>query len=202
MKFRIFGSCLCVTAACALWACSPASSSGNGGISFPSDAEIASALEKQFAQDRNSAAARELIRTLGGAEGKLRYQVRDVIYRQGAYEARYDAVLVMGQAGEESLRTLYASMVPEAERSKLPTTLEAYESWLKEQAAKNNKNGPREAQGLADTLAVLADCYREAKQGSEVTVIEGLGALLSPARSGLFAEKLALPDTALRCLPA
>jgi hypothetical protein len=31
--------------------------------------------------------------------------------------------------------------------------------------------------------------------------MQGLGALISPERSGLYAEKLALPDTTARCLP-
>ena len=38
--------------------------------------------------------------------------------------------------------------------------------------------------------------------GAEVVVMQGLGAQLSPERSGWFAEKLALPDTTAQCLPA
>ena len=37
--------------------------------------------------------------------------------------------------------------------------------------------------------------------GSEVTVMQGLAALISPERNGLFAERIALPDTTVRCLP-
>lgn len=188
------------TALSLLAGCSP---SGSAPASYPSDAQISAALEAQFAGDRHSAAARELIRTLGGDKGKLRYQIHHVIYRQGAYEARYDAVLVMGQAGSESLKALYATMVPEAERTKLAQqSLEAYEGWLRQQAETLKKTSAPQAAALENTLELLGKCYRDQKAGAEVTVMEGLGALISPERNGLYAEKLALPDTAARCLPA
>ena len=38
--------------------------------------------------------------------------------------------------------------------------------------------------------------------GAEVTVMQGLAALISPERNGLYAEKLAQPDTTAHCLPA
>lgn len=194
----------CFTAAGALAACSPSSTPpALGGIAFPTDAQISEALQAQFASDRHSDAARELVRTLGGDQGKLRYGIHHVIYRQGAYEARYDAVLVLGQPGAQSLQALYASMIPEAERAKLPGAgLEAYEGWLKQQAESLKKSAPAQAQALAGTLEMLGKCYRDKEAGAEVTVMRGLGALISPERKGLFAEKLALPDTTVQCLPA
>ncbi|RZJ62634.1 MAG: hypothetical protein EON49_01555 [Acidovorax sp.] len=183
-----------------LCGCSP---SAAPPIVFPSDVQISAALEAQFAGDRHSAAARELIRTLGGDKGKLRYQIHQVIYRQGAYEARYDAVLVMGQPGLQSLQALYASMIPEAERTKLPqASLEVYEGWLKEQAQALKKTSAPQAAALEKTLELLGNCYRDQQAGAEVIVMQGLGALISPERNGLYAEKLALPDTTARCLPA
>eukprot|EP01037_Dinobryon_pediforme_P010795 gene10795-10871_t len=183
----------------ALWGCSPSSPPS---IAYPNDAQIAAALEAQFAGDSHSAAARELIRTLGGEKGKLRYQIHQVIYRQGAYEARYDAVLVMGQPGAQSLQALYATMIPEAERAKLPqASLETYEGWLQQQAQTLKKTSAQQAAALENTLELLGKCYRDQKAGAEVTVMQGLGALISPERNGLFAEKLALPDTTARCLP-
>lgn len=125
-----------------------------------------------------------------------------MIYRQGAYEARYDAVLVMGQPGVQSLQALYASMIPEAERTKLPqANLEAYEGWLKQQAEALQKTAAPQAQALVTTLDLLGKCYRDKEAGAEVTVMQGLGALISPERKGLYAEKLALPDTTAHCLP-
>lgn len=191
----------CVLAAVSvLWGCSP---SGSTSITYPSDAQISTALEAQFASDRNSAAARELIRTFGGEKGKLRYDIHQVIYRQGAYEARYDAVLVMGQSGSESLKALYATMIPEAERTKLAQpSLEAYEAWLRQQAEALKKTSAQQAAALENTLELLGKCYREQQAGAEVTVMQGLGALISPERKGWYAEKLAVPDTTARCLPA
>lgn len=183
-----------------LAACSP---SAPPPITYPSDAQISAALETQFASDRNSAAARELIRTLGGDKGKLRFQIHHVIYRQGSYEARYDAVLVMGQPGAQSLQALYASMIPEPEHAKLPeASLPAYENWLKQQAETLKKTSAPQAAALQNTLEMLGKCYRDQQAGTEVTVMQGLGALISPERNGLYAEKLALPDTTARCLPA
>lgn len=189
----------------ALAACSPSGAPpALGSIAFPADEQVTAALEAQFASDRNSAAARDLVRTLGGDKGRLRYQIHQVIYRQGAYEARYDAVLVMGQPGAQSLQALYASMIPEAERTKLPAgDLNAYEGWLKQQAESLKKTSAPQAQALAGTLEMLDKCYRGKEAGAEVTVMQGLGALLSPERKGgLHAEKLALPDTTVQCLPA
>lgn len=204
MKLIIFRGFLYMGMAGALLGCNPSSTPDPlGAIRYPTDAQIASALEAQFASDRHSAAARDLIRTLGGDKGKLRYQIHQVIYRQGAYEARYDAVLVMGQPGLQSLQALYASMIPEAERTKLPhASLEAYEDWLKQQAASLPKTSAPQAQALVNTLDLLGKCYRDKEAGAEVTVMQGLGALISPERKGLVAEKLALPDTTAQCLPA
>lgn len=187
----------------ALLACSPQSGpEAPGGAAYPTDAQVSAALQAQFQTDPNSAAARDLIRTLGGDKGALRYQINKVIYRQGAYEARYDAVLVMGQAGTQSLQTLYASMIPEAERTKIgQASLEAYEAWLKSQSESLKKTAAPQAQALTSTMELLGKCYRQAQVGSEVTVMQGLGALISPERNGLFAEKIALPDTTVRCLP-
>ncbi|RZJ14017.1 MAG: hypothetical protein EON50_07630 [Acidovorax sp.] len=183
----------------ALGGCSP---SAPPTIAYPDDQQIAAALEAQFASDRHSAAARDLIRTLGGEKGKLRYQIHQVIYRQGPYEARYDAVLVMGQPGAQSLQALYATMIPEAERAKLPqASLEAYEGWLKQQAESLKKTSAPQAAALENALETLGKCYRDQQAGAEITVMQGLGALISPERNGLFAEKLALPDTTARCLP-
>lgn len=192
---------LLASAALALAGCSP---SGGPSQPYPSDAQIAQALEAQFKEDRNSAAARELIRTLGGDKGSLRYQVHHVIARPGgAFEARYDAVLVMGQPGSQSLQALYATMVPEPERAKLAEgSLEAYEGWLRQQADALKKTSAPQAAALQATLEMLGSCYRDKPAGAEVTVMQGLGALLSPERKGLFAEKLALADTVARCLPA
>ena len=126
-----------------------------------------------------------------------------MIYRQGAYEARYDAVLVMGQPGLQSLQALYASMIPEAERAKLPqASLEAYETWLQQQAQALKKTSAPQATGLENTLEMLGKCYRDQPAGAEVTVMQGLAALISPERNGLYAEKLAQPDTTAHCLPA
>jgi hypothetical protein len=188
-----------IAASVVLAACSP---SAQNEYSYPTDAQISSALEAQFASDRNSTAARDLVRTLGGEQGKLRYQIHQVIYRQGAYEARYDAVLVMGQPGVQTLQALYASMIPDAERAKLAQgSLQAYESWLRQQADSLKKTSAPQGQALLDTLDLLGKCYRGKETGAEVTVMQGLGALLSPERKGLYAEKLALPDTTMQCLP-
>ena len=186
-----------------LTACSPSSTPpALGGIAYPTDEQVSAALEAQFASDRHSAAARDLVRTLGGDKGRLRYKIHQVVYRQGAYEARYDAVLVMGQSGDQTLQALYARMIPEAERSKLAQgSLEAYESWLRQQAESLKKTSPPQGQALLDTLDLLGKCYRGKETGAEITVMQGLGALLSPERKGLYAEKLALPDTTMQCLP-
>lgn len=199
MKFKIARLCVYIAAAGSLLACSPWDSS----VRYPTDAQLSAALEAQFASDRHSAAARDLIRTLGGDSGRLRYHIRHVIHRQGSYDTRYDAVLVMGQPGTQSLQALYASMIPDAERAKLPqASLETYEAWLRQQAQVLQKTSAPQAQSLLNTLELLGKCYRDQQAGAEVTVMEGLGALVSPERNGWFAEKLALPDTVARCLPA
>lgn len=189
----------------ALTACSPSPAPFSPqAIFYPSDEQISSALEVQLASDPNSAAARELIQSLGGEKGRLRYAIDQVIYREQAYEVHYNAVLVMGQAGDDSLKMLYERMVPEDERAKLPeATLAAYSEWLTRHAQALKKNPAQQAQGqlLSDTLASLDKCYRQVQPGSEVVVMSGLGALLLPERKGLYAEKLAMPHTAVRCLP-
>lgn len=49
-----------------LTACSPSSTPpALGGIAYPTDEQVSAALEAQFASDRHSAAARDLVRTLG-----------------------------------------------------------------------------------------------------------------------------------------
>ncbi|GAB2466515.1 hypothetical protein GCM10027082_17620 [Comamonas humi] len=199
MKIHLPKVTFCLTAALALAACSP-----SPGISYPDDAQIAAALDQQLATDPNSAAALALIRTLGGEQGKLRYQIKRVVYRQGAYEVHYDAALHMGQAGTDSLKALYASMIPEAERGKLsPDALETYEGWLKQHAETLQKDAAHRGEGqvLANTVALLDQCYRRVKPGEEIPVLQTLGALLSPERKGLYAEKIVLPGTTVRCLP-
>ncbi|WP_423457814.1 hypothetical protein [Ottowia sp. VDI28] len=194
---------LFITAALMLASCSPAPSGGQN-ITYPSDEQITAALDAQLASDPNSAAARELIQTLGGEKGKLRYSIHQVIYRESAYEVHYDAVLVMGQPGEQSLQALYARMIPEEERAKLPdTALATYSEWLKNHAETLQKSPDQKAQGqaLGNTLAALGECYGGVKPGAEVVVMKGLGAQLLPERKGLYAEKLAMPNAVVRCLP-
>lgn len=187
----------------ALSACSP-SSSGTQDIKYPSDEQITASLNAQLSNDPNSAAARELIQTLGGEKGKLKYAIHQVIYRDSAYEVHYDAVLVMGQSGAQSLQTLYARMIPDEEKAKLPdTALGTYSDWLKSHAETLQKDPAQQTQGVAlsSTLAALSECYASTKAGDEVTVMQGLGAQLLPERKGLYAEKLAMPHTTVRCLP-
>lgn len=69
--------------------------------------------------DPHSAAARELIQSLGGKR-KLRYTMFHRVISRGDSSTHYDAVLVMGQPGEQSLQTLYARMIPDEEKSKQP----------------------------------------------------------------------------------
>ncbi|AVP58996.1 hypothetical protein C7H73_05600 [Pulveribacter suum] len=171
-------------------------------IAFPSDAQIHKALQTQFAQDPANEAARQLVRTLAGERGALRYQVRQVIYRQGAFETRYDAALHLGQPGATSLQALYGTMIPQAERDKLPAQdLAGYEAWLQQHLAGLDKTDAPQAQALRATLQVLGECYRNAAEGSEVVVMQQLAALLSPERSGWFAEKLPAAGASVRCLP-
>jgi hypothetical protein len=185
-------------AALCLAGCKP----GAGGISFPADSDISQALQANFEQDANNAKARELIQTLGGEKGQLDYKVRKVIYRQGAFEAQYDVSLRMGQSGAESLQKLYATMVPKEEAAKLPDQgVTAYEKWLADNAQALDKGNPQQAAALRETLQNLGKCYREAKAGDSVTLMEGLGALISPARDGWYADKLQSAQARLRCLP-
>lgn len=201
MKIRQINLGICILGvAMALGACLD---SGGQNIRFPADPAIQAALQAQFANDPHSAAARELVRTLGGEGGELRYRVRHVLYRQGPFEARYDAVLHLGQPGARNLQQLYASMIPEAERTRLPAQdLAHYEEWLRQLAATLEKANPDQSRALRHTLEVLGPCYRDAPAGAEVVVMEGLSALLSPERKGLFAEKLPSDQAVLRCLPS
>ncbi|WP_036595357.1 hypothetical protein [Ottowia thiooxydans] len=192
-----------VSAAGVLSACSPGSSDGRN-ITYPSDGQISAALDAQLAGDPNSASARELIQSLGGEKGKLKYSIQQVIYREPAFEVHYDAALVMAQAGEQSLEALYSRMIPEEVRAKLPnSTLAAYTDWLNNHAQELLKDPAQKAQGaaLTSTMTALGKCYGGVKPGEEVVVMKGLGAHLLPERKGLFAEKLAMPNATVNCLP-
>ncbi|XAH24741.1 hypothetical protein AAFF27_05990 [Xylophilus sp. GW821-FHT01B05] len=178
------------------------SGSAHSGLSFPADSAIAEALRQDFAQNPGNAQARTLIATLGGEKGELGYKIHRVVYRQGAFEAQYDVSLHMARPGAESLQKLYAGMIPEDLRAKLPEqTLPAYEKWLGEQATAVEKSDPAQAAGLRRTLASLGECYRNAKAGDDVLLMEGLSALVSPAREGWYAEKMESARLQLRCLP-
>lgn len=194
-----------VALACTLSACDRGGDSGavtRNGVSFPGDADIASALNANFAQDPNSAKARELVQLLGGDKGQLDYKVHQVIYRQGVFEVFYDVKLRMGQGGAESLQKLYATMIPKEEAAKLPAqTLAAYEKWLGDSANALEKSNPPQAAALRASLETLGKCYRDAKADDNVALMDGLGALISPAREGWYADKLPSPQVALRCLP-
>ncbi|MGK6307228.1 hypothetical protein [Variovorax sp. DT-64] len=194
---------LLTTVACAtgLSACDPRASGGSA-IRFPDDSDISQALQADFAQDTDSAKARELIQTLGGEKGQLDYKVRKVIYRQGAFEAQYDVSLRMGQSGAESLQKLYATMVPKEEAAKLPAqTLESYAKWLSESAQALEKGNPQQAAALRHMLESLDKCYRNAQPSDSVALMDGLGALISPERGGWHADKLQSPKAQFRCLP-
>ncbi|AMM24595.1 hypothetical protein [Variovorax sp. PAMC 28711] len=194
-----------VVVACSLTACHRDSDSAavtRNGVTFPADADIASALQANFAQDPNSAKARELVQLLGGEKGQLDYKVRKVIYRQGAFETLYDVSLRMGQGGADSLQKLYATMIPKEEAAKLPEqTLAAYEKWLADSAAALEKTQPQQAVALRATIDNLGKCYRDAKANDSVALMDSLGALISPARDGWYADKLQSPQVQLRCLP-
>ena len=178
------------------------SACGKSDIAFPADADIAHALQANFEQDANNAKARELVQTLGGEKGQLDYKVRRVIYRQGAFEAQYDVSLRMARSGAESLQKLYATMIPKEEAAKLPEqTLAAYEKWLGDNAQTLEKTNPPQATALRDTLRKLGECYRDTKANDSVALMDGLGALISPARDGWYADKLQSPQAQLRCLP-
>ncbi len=189
-----------VACAAGLTACDPRA--GGSAIRFPGDSDISQALQADFAQDSDSAKARELIQTLGGEKGQLDYKVRKVIYRQGAFEAQYDVSLRMGQSGAESLQKLYATMVPKEEAAKLPTqTLESYAKWLSESAQALEKGNPQQAAALSHMLESLDKCYRNAQPSDSIALMDGLGALISPERDGWHADKLQSPKAQFRCLP-
>ena len=203
MNYALLNIGMIISMGLMLAACSPAPF-GARNIAYPSDEQIIAALNAQLANDPSSAAARELIKTLGGEKGELRYAIHQVIYRESAYEVHYDAMLKMGQPGEQSLEALYARMIPEEEKAKLPeATLATYLTWLKSHAQVLLKDPAQQAQGQAlnDTLSSLGECYGAVKPGAEVVVMQGLGAQLFPERKGLYAEKLAMPTTRVRCLP-
>jgi hypothetical protein len=172
------------------------------GVQFPADAEIATSLADNFKQDPNTAQARALLSTLGGESGQMDYVVRNVVSRNGAFEAHYDVMLRLGQPGADSLQKLYASMVPAAERDKLAAQDPAAgERWLAAQALALEKTDAAQAAALRKTMQTLGSCYRNAKTGDKVPLMEGLVALMSPSRNGWYAEKLTSPTTVLRCLP-
>ena len=200
------GACLALAAAATIAGCdrAPAQPAGgaHAGIAFPSDKEIDQALQVAFAQDPDNARARDLVHLLGGDQGKLEYQVRRVIYRQGSFEAQYDVALHMGQDGAESLRQLYASMVPADEAAKLQDkSLAGYEQWLKDSAQALDKAAPQQAATLRSSLVALGACYRDRKSGTSVALMQGLAALVSPARDGWYAEKMQSPRLKVLCLP-
>ena len=180
----------------------PGAGARHDGIAFPDDTAITQALKTDFDSNPDNAAARELIATLGGAQGRLDYRIQRVVYRQGAFEARYDVSLHLARTGAESLQQLYGNMIPKEVREKLPEqTLAAYETWLAGQAASGDKSDAAQAAALRRSLATLNECYRNAKAGDDVLLMQGLAALVSPARDGWFAEKLESPQLRLRCLP-
>ncbi|RYF43991.1 MAG: hypothetical protein EOO25_01285 [Comamonadaceae bacterium] len=172
------------------------------GVRFPADGEITASLAANFEKDPNTAQARTLLATLGGEKGQLDYAVRDVVSRGPVFEAHYDVGLRLGQAGSDSLNKLYAAMVPPAERAQLGgNDLAAHERWLAAQAQALEKTDPAQAQSLRATVEALGKCYRTAKVGDRVPLMEGLVASLAPSRNGWYAEKIAVPGTVLRCLP-
>jgi len=195
---------LVLAAALALLAACDKASEGvvRNGVRFPADAEITAALAENFAKDPNTAQARTLLATLGGEKGQLDYSVRDVVARNGTFEAHYDVGLRLGQAGAESLHKLYAGMVPQAERPQLAgQDLAAHERWLAAQAQALEKADPAQAQALRSTVETMGKCYRAVKAGERVPLMEGLVVSLAPSRNGWYAEKIASPGTVLRCLP-
>ena len=180
----------------------PGAGSGPAGIAFPDDAAITQALKTDFDGNPDNAAARELIATLGGDKGRLDYRIHRVVFRQGAFEAQYDVSLHLSRAGGESLQQLYGNMIPKEAREKLQEqTLAAYETWLTGQAAAGEKTDATQAAALRRSLATLNECYKAAKPGDDVLLMQGLAALVSPARDGWYAEKLESPQLRLRCLP-
>ncbi|MCS4509689.1 hypothetical protein [Xylophilus ampelinus] len=175
---------------------------GHSAVGFPDDAAIGQALKADFDGNPDNASARELVATLGGAKGRLDYRVQRVVYRQGAFEAQYDVSLHLSRSGTDSLQQLYGNMIPKDVREKLSEqTLAAYETWLAGQAATDDKSDAAPAAALRRSLATLNECYKSAKAGDDVLLMQGLAALISPARDGWYAEKLESPRLRLRCLP-
>jgi hypothetical protein len=171
-------------------------------VQFPADAAIAAALADNFKQDPNTAQARVLLGTLGGERGQLDYRVRNVVSRNGSFEAHYDVTLKLGQTGTESLQKLYGTMVPASESNKWPAQdLAAHERWLTAQAQQLEKTDAPQATALRKTIQTLSNCYRDAKAGDEILLMERLAALVSPSRDGWYAEKLSSPTMTVRCLP-
>lgn len=175
---------------------------GTGSVAFPADAEITQALKADFEQDANNAKAQELVRTLGGEGGALEYRIKRVIYRQGAFETHYDVDLRMGQAGEQSLKSLYLAMIPKEQAAKLPEQSQAEaRKWLLGNADSQQAANPQQAAALRASVEALDKCYGAAKPKDAVVLMEGLAALVSPAREGWFAEKMQSAGASLRCLP-
>lgn len=185
--------------ACGVSACTRDSSS----IAYPADADIVKALQSNFTQDANSAKARELVKVLGGEQGQLVYKIRNVIFRQGVFEAQYDVSLRMGRNGAESLKHLYATMIPKGEAAKLTEqTLAAYAKWLDENAKAIEKTNAQQGAALRVSIKKLDDCYGNAKAGDSVPLMDGLSALVAPARdTAWYAEKLQSTQVLVRCLP-
>ncbi|VWX61736.1 conserved exported hypothetical protein [Burkholderiales bacterium 8X] len=200
-RLRTHSLVAAATACLALTACSRGADDRHG-IHFPSDSDIAQALQVDLDKDPNSAKAREMVKTLGGDQGTLDYKVQKVIYRQGAFEAHYGVSLRMARSGEESLQRLYASMIPADALKQIPEqTLASYEKWLADSAASMEKSDPRQAAALKASLESLGKCYRQAKANDRVELMAGLTALISPARDGWYADKLQSPSAQLHCLP-
>lgn len=202
---RCAGTALVLSTLAALSGCDPVGTPPGraAGPTYPEDEQITKALQEDYAQDPSSAQARDLVRRLGGDQGTLQYAVRRVVYRQPAYEVHYDVALKLAQDGAESLRALYASMVPAPEDAKLQDkSLAGYEQWLAAQAQALEKTDKAQAAALRRSVETLGKCYRERKSGETVDLMGGLRALVSPARDGFYAEKLESPRLQLVCLPA
>ncbi len=175
---------------------------GPSPIAYPPDADIVAALRANFQEAPDNARARELVAQLGGPQGALDYSIRRVVWRQGAFETHYDVQLRMGQAGADSLLALYAQMVPaQAQQQLADKTLQAHAQWLRAHADQLAKTAPQQAERLRASLDSLNACYAKAVAGDTVPLMTGLGALLSPARDGWYAERLHSAGLQLRCLP-
>lgn len=175
---------------------------GPAPIAYPPDTDIVAALRANFNEAPDNARARELVAQLGGKQGTLDYGIRRVVWRQGAFETHYDVQLRMGQAGADSLLALYAQMIPAEARQQLPDqALQAHAQWLRAHADQLAKTAPQQSERLRATLDSLDACYAKAAVGDTVPLMTGLGALLSPARDGWYAERLQTAGLQLRCLP-